>query len=68
VRAGAHGVFLPPPHFFPYPQEEIREFYLHFARQMGSGIPAYLANIKGEIVAVPFGGRTATETAIASSQ
>ncbi len=43
-RAGARGVLLPPPHFFPYPQEEIREFYLHFSRQMGSGIPAYLAN------------------------
>jgi 4-hydroxy-tetrahydrodipicolinate synthase len=43
-RAGARGVFLPPPHFFPYPQEEIREFYLHFARQIGSGIPAYVAN------------------------
>jgi 4-hydroxy-tetrahydrodipicolinate synthase len=43
-RAGARAVFLPPPHFFPYPQEEIREFYLHFARQLGRGIPAYLAN------------------------
>ena len=43
-RAGARGVFLPPPHFFPYPQEEIREFYLHFARHMGRGVPAYLAN------------------------
>jgi hypothetical protein len=31
-------------------------------------LPAYLANIKGEIVAMPFGGRAATETAIASSQ
>jgi 4-hydroxy-tetrahydrodipicolinate synthase len=43
-RAGARGVLLPPPHFFPYPQEEIREFYLQFARHLGSGIPAYLAN------------------------
>jgi 4-hydroxy-tetrahydrodipicolinate synthase len=43
-RAGAEGVFLPPPHFFPYAQEEIREFYLQFACQMGGGIPAYVAN------------------------
>jgi dihydrodipicolinate synthase/N-acetylneuraminate lyase len=43
-RAGAQGVFLPPPHFFPYMQEEIREFYVQFACQLGGGIPAYLAN------------------------
>src|ERR1035437_8418531 len=29
-RAGAARVCLPPPHFFRYPQEEIREFYLQF--------------------------------------
>jgi 4-hydroxy-tetrahydrodipicolinate synthase len=43
-RAGAEGMFLPPPHFFPYMQEEIREFYVQFACQMGGGIPAYLTN------------------------
>lgn len=43
-RAGAQGVFLPPPHFFRYAQEEIREFYLRFAGQLGGGIPVYLTN------------------------
>src|SRR5450756_587701 len=43
-RAGAAGVFLPPPHFFRYPQEEIREVYLQFACQMGGGMATYLAN------------------------
>ncbi len=43
-HAGAEGVFLPPPHFFRYPQEEIREFYLQFACQMRGGIRTYLAN------------------------
>ena len=32
-RADAAGLFLPPPHFFRYPQEELREFYLQFAAQ-----------------------------------
>jgi len=43
-HAGAEGIFLPPPHFFRYPQEEIREFYLQFACQMGGGIRTYMAN------------------------
>ena len=43
-RAGAAGVILPPPHFFRYSQEEIREFYLQFACQMGGGMAIYLAN------------------------
>jgi 4-hydroxy-tetrahydrodipicolinate synthase len=51
-RAGAEGVFLPPPHFFPYPQEEIREFYLQFAGQMGGGIPIYLANTPAVTTAI----------------
>jgi 4-hydroxy-tetrahydrodipicolinate synthase len=51
-RAGAAGVFLPPPHFFRYPQEEIREFYLQFASQMGGGIPAYLANTPAVTTAI----------------
>ena len=51
-RAGAEGIFLPPPHFFPYPQEEVREFYLQFAYQMGRGIPAYLANTPAVTTAI----------------
>jgi 4-hydroxy-tetrahydrodipicolinate synthase len=51
-RAGAEGVFLPPPHFFRYPQEEIREFYLQFARQMGGRIRTYLANTPAVTTAI----------------
>src|SRR4029077_5400122 len=36
------GVFLPPPHFFRYPQEELREFYLQFAAQM------FATQVRGE--------------------
>src|SRR6266545_3598539 len=32
---GVAGVLLPPPHFYRYQQEEIREFYLQFAAQAG---------------------------------
>ena len=42
--AGAAGLLLPPPHFFRYPQEEIREFYLQFAAQVGKGALTYLSN------------------------
>jgi 4-hydroxy-tetrahydrodipicolinate synthase len=51
-RAGAAAVLLPPPHFFRYKQEEIREFYLQFAGQMGGGIPVYLANTPGVTTAI----------------
>jgi 4-hydroxy-tetrahydrodipicolinate synthase len=43
-HAGAAGVFLPPPHFFSYPQEEIREFYLQFAAQVRGGKQIWIAN------------------------
>jgi 4-hydroxy-tetrahydrodipicolinate synthase len=42
--AGAAGLLLPPPHFIRYPQEEIREFYLQFAAQVGKGAITYLSN------------------------
>ncbi|MEO8597000.1 MAG: dihydrodipicolinate synthase family protein [Candidatus Solibacter sp.] len=43
-RGGAAGVLLPPPHFFPYLQPELCEFFLQFSRQLGEGIDVYLAN------------------------
>jgi 4-hydroxy-tetrahydrodipicolinate synthase len=58
-RAGAEGVFLPPPHFYPYAQEEIREFYVQFACQLGGGVPAYLANTPS--VTTPIAPETACE-------
>ena len=35
-HAGAAALLLPPPHFFRYEQDDIREFYLQFAAHAGS--------------------------------
>jgi 4-hydroxy-tetrahydrodipicolinate synthase len=43
--AGAAGLLLMPPYFFRYDQDDIREFYLRFAEQVGLGAPIYLYNI-----------------------
>ena len=43
-RADAAGVLLPPPYFFRYQQPELCEFYSQFARQLGGGVPVYLAD------------------------
>jgi 4-hydroxy-tetrahydrodipicolinate synthase len=43
--AGAAAVIVMPPYFFRYTQEEIRHFYLTFAREMADAIPLYLYNI-----------------------
>jgi 4-hydroxy-tetrahydrodipicolinate synthase len=43
--AGAAGLLLPPPYFFPYSQDEVREFYVEFAAQLGGGAATYLYNI-----------------------
>jgi 4-hydroxy-tetrahydrodipicolinate synthase len=42
--AGAEALLLPPPYFYPYRQEEIREFYLQFSAQLG-GCCVYLQNL-----------------------
>jgi dihydrodipicolinate synthase/N-acetylneuraminate lyase len=42
--AGAAAVLLPPPHFFRYEQDDIREFYLQFAANAGSGLPIYIVD------------------------
>jgi 4-hydroxy-tetrahydrodipicolinate synthase len=34
LGAGAHGVLLPPPSLFSYPQPELREYYLQFAQEV----------------------------------
>jgi dihydrodipicolinate synthase/N-acetylneuraminate lyase len=43
-EAGAAAVLLPPPHFFRYEQDDIREFYLQFAVQAGSRLPVYIVD------------------------
>ena len=42
--AGVAGVFLPPPHFYRYCQEEILEFYLQFAAQLSKDTAIYISN------------------------
>jgi 4-hydroxy-tetrahydrodipicolinate synthase len=42
--AGAAGLILPPPLFFQYGQDEIREFYLQFASHIGRGALTLIAN------------------------
>jgi 4-hydroxy-tetrahydrodipicolinate synthase len=45
ASAGAAGVLLMPPYFFRYDQQDVREFYLQFAAQVGTAVPIYLYNI-----------------------
>jgi 4-hydroxy-tetrahydrodipicolinate synthase len=43
--AGAAGLLLMPPYFFRYSQEQVRDFYLCFAEQIGDLAPVLLYNI-----------------------
>jgi dihydrodipicolinate synthase/N-acetylneuraminate lyase len=42
LSAGAHGVILPPPLLFSYPDEDLREYYGQFAGQMGKGVEIWI--------------------------
>ncbi|HUK16964.1 MAG TPA: dihydrodipicolinate synthase family protein [Bryobacteraceae bacterium] len=42
--AGAEALVLPPPYFYPYRQDEVREFYFHFSAHLG-GCPIYLEHL-----------------------
>lgn len=42
--AGAAALLVPPPFFFPYQQDDLREFYMQFAAQAGTGTPLLLSN------------------------
>jgi len=44
IAAGADGLLLMPPPFFPYGQQEIEEFYRIFARETGDAVPILLYN------------------------
>jgi len=57
-HAGAAGIFLPPPHFFRYPQDELREFYLQFAAQV-RGDELWISNTPA--VTSPIAPETALE-------
>ena len=45
ASAGVAGVLLMPPYYFRYKQEEIRSFYLAYARAMGDATSTYLYNV-----------------------
>lgn len=44
LGAGAEGVILPPPTLFVYPQQELREYYLRFALEVGDPGRIWIAN------------------------
>jgi 4-hydroxy-tetrahydrodipicolinate synthase len=44
ISAGVAGILAPPPHFYQYRQEEIREFYLQFAAQLPKSAAIYISN------------------------
>lgn len=43
--AGAAALLLMPPYFFRYSQENLKEFYLHFAKELKDAAPVFLYNI-----------------------
>lgn len=42
--AGVAGVLLMPPYFFPYSQEDVREFYLRLAERLKGAVPVWVEN------------------------
>ena len=45
IAAGADGLILMPPTFYPYTQCEVEEFYMQFARETGDAVPILLHNL-----------------------
>jgi dihydrodipicolinate synthase/N-acetylneuraminate lyase len=45
IASGADALILMPPHFYPYSQREIEEFYLQLARETGDAVPILLHNL-----------------------
>ena len=45
VGAGASGLLLMPPYFFPYQQPEVEAYCLAFAREVGNALPILLYSI-----------------------
>ena len=45
AAVGVAALLVMPPYFFRYQQDEVKEFYLEFARQVGTSTPIYLYNI-----------------------
>jgi dihydrodipicolinate synthase/N-acetylneuraminate lyase len=67
--AGACGVVLPPPLLFAYPKEELREYYLQFAAQVGRNAEIWIDGAPGaeELLASGrFAGRAGQGIALSS--
>ncbi len=47
ASAGAAGILLAPPHFFPHSAAEVREFFLRFAERFADAAPVLLADTPG---------------------
>jgi dihydrodipicolinate synthase/N-acetylneuraminate lyase len=45
IASGADALILMPPYFFPYPQREIEEFYVEFAKETGDAVPLLIHNL-----------------------
>jgi len=54
ASSGASALLLMPPYFFRYAQEEIEEFYLRFAKEVGQSPPLLLYNIPCVSTAIGF--------------
>jgi 4-hydroxy-tetrahydrodipicolinate synthase len=51
--AGAAALLVPPPFFFRYDADDVREFYLEFARHIGNGAVVFLSNSPGSASPIP---------------
>lgn len=52
-EAGAAGLLLPPPFFFRYDPDDVLEFYLRFAEQLGRGVEVFLSNTPALTSSIP---------------
>lgn len=59
ISSGASALLLMPPYFYRYGQEEVEEFYLRFARELGRSVPLLLYNIP--LVSTPLHFETAVK-------
>lgn len=66
IRAGADAILLPPPFFFPYGQEDVKEFYREAARRIPGPIilynlPAFTTAIEAETARALLAGQSLLE-------
>jgi len=52
-ESGASAIVVPPPFCVRFEADDLREFFWEFERQLGGGVPLYLANIPAFCSAIP---------------